>query len=74
MASFEIAVATQVFQDWQSNQIDWAHFFGYFVMVLLGVAAREKVVPLVTHDLFVDNRNEDLAKAYNRGKIDGAGE
>lgn len=71
---FAAAVATQFFQDWRANQIDTAHILGYLSAMILSVAVRQFTIPVQDHQKFVNNRNEDLAKAYDQGIIDGGAE
>ena len=52
--AFAVAVASQVFQDWQNNKIDFSHFMGYLVMVFISVAVREFTVPKKEHEEIVE--------------------
>jgi hypothetical protein len=76
--AFLTAVATQVFQDWQTNRIDWTHFWGYLVMVFIAVATRELVVPNRKHEQVKAQVSEaivrlqtDRFKATRRAKSEG---
>jgi hypothetical protein len=68
------AVAIQIAQDYLAGRIDTQHIAGYLFTVGVGVIARHFTMPVKEHDMFVRNRNEDLANAYNRGIIDGGSE
>lgn len=48
--AFLAAVLLQVLQDWQANNIDWPHIFGYLATVCIAVAARMFVVPVEKHE------------------------
>lgn len=65
------AAVVQIIQDYQAGVIDRAHISGYLVTLGIGIIARHFTVPVSTHKKFVNNRNEDLVKAYDRGLIDG---
>lgn len=43
--AFLIAVATQVFQDWRTGDIDLAHIWGYLAAVMIAVATRQFTTP-----------------------------
>lgn len=55
LIAFLTAVAAQVFQDWQTNNIDWTHFWGYIFTVFVSIIARNFTVPAREHSDTVDN-------------------
>lgn len=69
--AFLVAVATQVFQDYQANAINWAHFWGYLAMVCISVVARGLVVPVKDHEEMKQEANEALAYIALKSKSDG---
>ena len=70
-----IAIALQIYLDYTTNNIDFAHILGYLATVVMSVAVREFTVPLSEHLSFMKQLTADAqnraASSYLRGVEDG---